>query len=296
MLKKLELPGEEPHPRDLVFPPQRTIPVSDGNTTIRVRQVSDTHHKGRGFHEYLFNKFIEVQRADRASYWIHSGDVGNPDRNSRREIDETINANRKDEVTTQNEKNKLWVERFIIPKYAPIAATCLGMLAGDHWMLIDGKPCTEYICKRLKIPYLGERDGFANLRFKSRNDGGFQYVIHARHGRGGGANAGTDANALVRQEVGHLADLHLGGHTHKLNCHPVKVEYVNGNGALRDKVVWYMRGGSFLDRPEYAKKAEYAPLPCGWGELELNIGRIYHGSNKSRPFGILYSKASIVAA
>lgn len=284
------------HPNDLIFIPRRVIPINHGNSSIRFRQISDTHHRGSGFRDDLFNRFVDIQRKDPNSYWIHTGDIPNPDRTSRREIDEIANANRKDEIITQNEKNKLWVEHFIIPRYEKIAASCLGMLAGDHWLMIDGKPCTEYICKRLKIPYLGERDGFVTIRFMSSQNHGFQYVIHARHGKGAAANAGTDMNALVRQEVGHLADLHLGGHTHKMNCHPVKVEYVNGKSVKRDKVIWYMRGGSFLDRPDYAKRAEYVPLPCGWGEVELNIGRIYHGNGKSRPYDIIYSKCSIVAA
>ena len=66
-----------------------------------------------------------------------------------------------------------------------------------------------------------------------------------------------------------------------------------------------MRGGSFLDgfpcsgRKTYAYRKEYNPLPCGWGELELEIGREYlqyvGGKNIYTPWKVRMSKGSIVA-
>ena len=283
------------HPKDFVYPTKRIIEISRGNTIIRIRQISDTHHKGDGFRDDLFKKFVATQRKDKNSYWIHTGDIGNPDRNSRREIDNYANANRKDEIITQNEKNKLWVEHFIIPEYEKIKDSCLGMIAGDHYMVIDGEPCTKYICKRLNIPYIDERMGFVNvsLHFDTQS---MQYIIHARHGRSASATHSGDVASLVKQDVQIFADLHLGGHTHRQNTHTQKMRYITEHGNIRERITCYMRGGSFLDNPGYAKKAEYTPLPCGWGEVELTIGRMYHGNGKSRPLEISMVKASIISA
>ena len=283
------------HPNDLIEVPSKEHIVSNGNTKFRIRFITDTHIKGDGFREDLFNKFINEQKKDPDSFWIHGGDNGDPDRNSRREIDEYSNANRKGEIITQNEKNKLWVEHFIIPKYEKIKDSCLGLIAGDHWMVIDGKPCTEYIANRLGVPYLGEREGYAAVRFITNVGGAFLYIIHARHGKGGASTPGGDMGALIKQEIGFVADLHLGGHTHKSNIHNQVITMVNSKCIRKEKISWFMRGGSFLDKPNYAKKAEYTPLPCGWGEIELNISRMYHGKDKSRPFYIDTTKCSIIA-
>jgi len=286
-----------PHPKAPVSAIRKVFKIGYGSNVFRIRQITDTHHKGDGFRDDLFNSFVKTQAKDyKNSAWIHTGDVGNPDRNSRREIDEYSNANRKDEIITQNEKNKLWVEHFIIPKYEKIKDTCLGFIAGDHYMVIDGEPCTKYIAKRLGVPYIGERSGFVIVAFMLPNGGSFNYIIHARHGKSGAGTPGGDMSSLIKQDVGQYADLHLGAHTHKQNAHPARVEYVNGRGLVKSKVIWYMRGGSFLDNPAYAKKAEYTPLPCGWGEVELHLKRAYHGEGKSRICEIAMSKASIIAA
>jgi len=279
--------------------PSKRLEVGNGVTKYTIRHITDTHHGSPAFASNLFNMFVATQLKDKNSVWIHTGDVSDPDRRSRREMEASISANRKSEVITQSEKNRLWVEKHVIPKYKKIAGSCLGFLAGDHYMLIDGKPCTEYICKRLGVPYLGERSSFVNIIFNCKSvNCVLQYVIHARHGKGGGGTMGGDINAMVKGDVGHIADLHLGGHTHKENCHPARVKYVSIRGNEKNKIIWYVRGGSFLDGPEYAKKAEYSPLPCGWAEIELHMSRdgaIGSGA-ASQQLHVVTSKASIIAA
>lgn len=284
--------------------PGRTIIVGNGFTKQRIRFITDTHHGADSFRDDLFDSFKRAQEQDPNSVWIHGGDVGNPDRNSRRELDNISNANRQDEIYTQSEKNKLWVEKHIIPKYKSISKSCLGFLAGDHYMIIDGKPCTEYICARLNVPYLGERNEYVNITFRCKNShSAFQYVIHARHGKCGGGTMGGDVNNMVKMDTNYLADLHLGGHTHKENCHPSRMEYITHKGTRKYKIIWHVRGGSFLDgfpytnTKTYAYKKEYSPLPCGWAEIELDIAR--RGSSKDTQdtqLGVKSSRATIIAA
>ena len=291
------------HAKDIQFATKRIIPISGGNTTIRIRQISDTHQDAEGFRADLFKKFVDIQSKDKNSVWIHTGDWPDSDRPSTRHMKKIMYADRTEAFEQEDKRNIAWLERSIIPAYRKIASSCLGVLDGDHYMVFaNGMTSGQYMAKRLNIPYLGERSAFVVLNFRSELDRGYQYVIHARHGKGGGGSQGGDVNSLVRQEVGYTADLHLGGHSHKSNCHPVRIQYVNNQYAIKDKIVWYMRGGSFLDgfpcdgKKTYAYRKEYSPLPCGWGEVELNIGRFYHGDNKSRPFAIQMSKASIIAA
>ena len=291
------------HPKVLEFATRRVIPISCGNTSFRIRQISDTHQDADGFRADLFKKFVDIQSKDKNSVWIHTGDWPDSDRPSTRQMKKIMYADRTEAFEQEDKRNIAWLERSIIPAYQKIASSCLGVLDGDHFMVFsNGTTSGQYMAKRLKVPYLGERSAFVVLAFQSKDNTGMQYIIHARHGKGGGGSQGGDVNGLVKQEVGHIADLHLGGHTHKANCHAARVKYVNLHCAIKDKIVWYMRGGSFLDgfptnaSKSYAYKKEYSPLPCGWGEVELNIGRTYHGDNKSRPYSIQMSKASIIAA
>jgi len=291
------------HNKDTQFASRRIIPISSGNTKFTIRQISDTHQDADGFRSDLFKKFVDIQSKDKNSAWIHTGDWPDSDRPSTRHMKKIMYADRTEAFVQEDKRNIAWLDRSIIPAYEKIADSCLGVLDGDHYMVFaNGTTSGQYMAKRLNVPYLGERSAFVVLAFKSKDNNGLQYVIHARHGRGGGGSQGGDVNGLVKQEVGNLADLHLGGHTHKSNCHPVRVQYVNSQSAIKNKIVWYMRGGSFLDgfpgngKKSYAYKKEYNPLPCGWGEVELNIGRVYTGEDKARLFNIVMSKASIIAA
>ena len=63
-----------------------------------------------------------------------------------------------------------------------------------------------------------------------------------------------------------------------------------------------MRGGAMLDGfphggpKTYAYRKEYSPLPVGWGEVELSIGRKHQPGKTSKKLEIYRSKASIIAA
>jgi hypothetical protein len=88
-------------------------------------------------------------------------------------------------------------------------------------------------------------------------------------------------NALEKQNIGFGgADLFVGGHNHKEHIHPLKVIYPNRYFTeINNRVIWYMRGGSFLrsivqGKTGYPEKAEYNPLCQGWGEVKLVVHKI----------------------
>lgn len=287
-----------------VLAPQRVIPISWGNNTFKIRTLTDTHQDAEGFRKEVFRAFVNEQRRDKKSVWIHTGDLCDSERPSTRHMKKIMYADRGEAWTQEDKRTLDWLDRSIIPQYAPISDSCLGMLDGDHFFVFsNGMTSTEYICRKLKIPYLGERSSFVTLLFRpGDNPGGMQYVIHARHGKGAAPSHGGDINALVRQEANWIADLHLGGHSHKENCHPQRGEYVNNKGIICSRICWYMRGGSMLDGfphngpKTYAYRKEYGPLPVGWGEVELSIGRKMQDSRTARKLEIYRSKASIIAA
>jgi predicted phosphodiesterase len=285
------------------YAPHRTIPVTSGCSTRKIRVITDTHQDAEGFRKDIFKAFVAEQKRDRDSVWIHTGDLVDSERPSTRHMKKLMYADRGEAWCQEDKRTLDWLDKSIIPQYAPIADSCLGMLDGDHFFVFNnGMTSTEYICRKLKIPYLGERSSFVNLTFASPGGKALQYVIHARHGKGAAPSHGGDVNALVKQEANWIADLHIGGHSHKENCHPERVERVTHRGAIQSRIIWYMRGGSMLDGfphhgpKTYAYRKEYNPLPVGWGEVELNFGHRFLSKNECRPLEIRMSRASIIAA
>jgi hypothetical protein len=288
----------------------RSVKISQGNSVFRIRQISDTHQEADGFNEQLFKRFVDIQRRDKDSVWIHTGDVTDSDRPSTRQMKKIMFSDRKEAYSIEDKKNLDFLDRHIIPQYKNIAESCLGILDGDHYEVYsNGLTSGKYIAHKLRVPYLGERSSYVAINFHATDTlyGDLSYIIHARHGRSGGGTTGGSVNALVKGDVGYLADLHLGGHNHQEHCHPVRLEYVSQQGIIKHKIIWYVRGGSFLDgfpangRKTYAYRKEYNPLPTGWGEVELTIGRSYIGQSPKTgnslyaPYGVKMSKASIVA-
>ena len=296
---------KEPKERQVI---SRRVQIGKGNTLFRIRQISDTHQDAEGFRHDLFKRFVNIQQKDKNSVWIHTGDLPDSDRPSTRHMKKLMFSDRQEAWTQEDKRNLDWLDRSIIPQYEKIADSCLGILDGDHFMVFaNGMTSGKYISYKLKVPYLGERSSFVQLQFVMGNEATshLDYVIHARHGKAGTGSMGASVNAIIRGDVGFPADLHLGGHNHLEHCHPQRIEYVSKGGLIKSKIIWYVRGGSFLDgfpcsgRKTYAYRKEYNPLPCGWGELELEIGREYlqyvGGKNIYTPWKVRMSKGSIVA-
>lgn len=277
---------------------KREISLKSGTEKFRIRQISDTHQDSVGFRTDLFNEFIRLQKEDKNSVWIHTGDLIDSDRGSTRKMKKIMFSDRHEAWSQEDLRNLDWLDRRIIPQYAKIKDSCVGVIDGDHYLAFaNGMTSGKYIAYKLKVPYLGERSAFVNLTF-NYSEHALQYVIHARHGKAGSGTVGNSVNSLVNNDVGYFADLHLGGHNHKEHTHPHKMKYVNTRGYIKDKLIFYMRGGSFLDgfpasgRKTYAYRQEYNPLPCGWGEVELTFGR----DNENKALIIRTIKGSVVAA
>lgn len=284
------------------YVPTREISIPAHKLVYRIRQISDTHQDAEGFRADLFKRFVDIQSKDKDSVWIHTGDLPDSDRPSTRHMKKIMYSDRHEAFTQEDRRNLDWLDRSIIPQYKKIAPSCLGILDGDHYLAFaNGMTSGRYLAYKLKVPYLGERSSYVRLVFKSGTHS-FNYIIHARHGKSGGGSIGGSANALVKGDAAYLADLHLGGHNHMEHCHPQRLEYVDRLGHQRNKIIWYIRGGSMLDgfpvngRKTYAYRKEYNPLPCGWGEVELEITKPYHNDTKQHAQSqVTMSKGSVIA-
>ncbi len=284
------------------------IPVGFGRTDIIIRQFTDIHEGATGHDAKLFRRGLALQEQDRHSWCIFTGDLIDADRPTMRDRKAHIYADedRKEAWTQEDRRNFSWLDASIVPKYKRIAPRCLGILDGDHYLIFsNGMTSGQYICKRTGIPYLGERMAFVAISFVDPHRKISRYTILARHGKGSGVTSGGSVNAMERQNHGFRANLYLGGHNHREHIHPLKIAEVNRIGTkINQHVVWYVRGGSFLDgypcdgTKTYAEHEEYRPLCQGWAEIELTAHHIRNpagGSPKGRMLVVEARKASMVA-
>ena len=277
----------------------RDVPI-DGPTEFTLSSLGDIHQGAGGCHKTLLRRALKSIERDKNRFWICTGDMLDADRPSMRDRKLVMYAEREraEAFTQEDKRNLAWLDRDVLPMYAPVAKKCLGILDGDHYLVFsNGMSSGKYIARRLGIPYLGERMGYAGLRFRYGKSTRL-YAICARHGKGASGSNGADVNALEKQNAQFIADLYLGGHTHKENCHPVPLLYPNKNFTeMSQKIIWYVRGGSFLrgylpGKATYAELAEYGPLATGWAEVSMRVHRMNHDD------GVLRCdawKASLVA-
>lgn len=260
---------------------KRQIPIKTGQK-INIYHLTDTHDGADGCDSKLLKDVIRKIELDKNGYWLHGGDIIDPDRPSQRVRKTSTTHDRPEVLSHEDEKSMLWLEKFMFPKWEPIAHKCLGIVAGDHFIEYGNRSnSAEHLCQRLKMPYLGERLGYSSINFSDGKGHMMWYDMLIRHGKGTASTSGGDVASLDRQSTQWFADAHFGGHTHQENCHPIPfMKPSSARSKLQERISWRIRGGSFLrgylpGRTTYVEKAEYNPLCVGWAELHLTI-RVSH--------------------
>lgn len=265
---------------------------------INIYHLTDTHDGADGCDTRLLKDVIRKIELDPCAFWTHGGDIIDPDRPSMRERKSGISHDRPEALTHEDEKTMLWLEKKMFPKWKPIAHKCIGVIAGDHYCRFSNNTnSAQHLCTTLKMPYLGERLGYTSLLFTDSAEHAYWYDVLVRHGKGSASTPGGDVAALLRQSSQWIADVNFGGHTHKENCHPVPLMRPNATRtALRQRICWHVRGGSFLrgyleGKTSYVEQAEYNPLCIGWAEVHVKIGYTNQDG-----FGVVHSSAELHAA
>lgn len=272
--------------------------VSCAKHTTTIIHASDAHIDGASHDDKLFAEIIQRVKKEQDTYLCLPGDLGDPDRPSTRSRRKITFADRPEVLSHEDMKDLAYIDKYLIPKFAPIADKVIAMLDGDHFIRFNtGMTSTQYICERLKIPYIGERVGAVRLQFLADDNGKNRcaYDILMRHGVGGTGSAGNSVNALIKQNTNFEGfDCYVGGHNHKLDIHAEQVMAANfERKRWQGRTVLYCRAGSCLSSVRrgvntYAEKSEYNPLPTGYIEHKIITGRTH-----SDPFRILSHSAKM---
>jgi len=236
-----------------------------------------------GFSHRKFREVIHRLLTEKNTYAIFPGDLVDSDRPTMRTMKRHIYAD-EDRASAQAEdddNHRRMLDNGVIAELRPVAHKIWGLLDGDHYVLYqNGTTSTQYVAQALKIPhaYIGRRMGWVIMRIiRDRRDSA-TITINVRHGKGGASTIGSDINKLINQSNGWIADLYIGGHTHRKWVHSIPFIGVNKLGDQFSKPIGWARAGSLLDgfpagKDTYAGDCEYSPLPMGYPEIYLYLDR-----------------------
>lgn len=268
---------------------RRTVALASLRRGLTIIPFACVHWDHPGCHTNLFYQFLDRAR-DPDVYTLGLGDYLDfarshyrtelrrvlPDEDSPEHLDALV-ADRLDKFAQ------------II---APLASRCLGLVEGNHswtWMTTDqsrgifaAETSTQYLCRRLKIPYLGHTT-MLTLEMSYQGSVVDRYVILANHGYGaGGSTASADLGRMERTiEPAFDADLYITAHTHRRLCYfmPEMTQHDAEEAiGFREKPHLLVKAGAFLrgyipERTTYADRKLLRPLDLGWVEIGLSYRR-----------------------
>jgi hypothetical protein len=261
-----------------------TIKLNKLGQSFRLIPFACTHWDHPGCHQALFQRFVE-RGSTPGVYTLGLGDYLDFARSSyRTELRKVL----PDEDSPEH-LDALVADR--VDKFyeviKPIAPGCLGLIEGNHswtWMTNDrprgilaGETTTEYLCKKLGVPYLGHT-AMVTLNVQVNQPRlTDRYIIIANHGYGGGGSTGSaDLGRMERSiEPAFDADCYITAHTHRRLAYIMPELVLDQSGAkFVEKPHLLVKAGAFLrgylpDRTTYADRKMLRPLDLGWVEIEI---------------------------
>lgn len=189
---------------------------------------------------------------------------------------------RDDSSKTIDQMHQKQIREDVYPLLKPVVASsvCLGLLGGHHDLTYsDGTNSTQYLCRLLGVPYLG--DGEAMLRVTLKIDTAFLgFDLYATHGQGNGGAVGSPIAKLQRMLAHMDVDIALRGHSCDKFIFQEPQYYLNHSKPpklmCRNRII--ANCGSFSDgRSEgettYVEKANLNPKAVGYIKIHINIKR-----------------------
>lgn len=189
---------------------------------------------------------------------------------------------RDDSAKTIDQMHQKQIREDVYPLLRPVVAhsACLGLLGGHHDLTYsDGTNSTQYLCRLLGVPYLGDGEAMIRVHLKiSTQD--LVFDLYATHGQGTGGAVGSNILKLQKM-LGHMdVDVILRGHScdkfifqepqyYLSHSHPPRLR-------CRNRII--ANTGSFSDgRSEgdttYVEKANLIPKAVGYVKISLVVER-----------------------
>lgn len=242
------------------------------------------------FSRDTWDRYVAAVKNARNPVTIGMGDYADHFRPSVQErLTGAIRGYDPDSLRSIQDMHREFMDRNVVPLLRPVvkASSCLGLLAGHHDMdYNDGTNSTQYLCRRLGVPYLGRGEAIVrvNLVLSGTNEKKrLNFDIMATHGEGSGSAVGTPIRKLQQLLAYFDVDIILRGHS----CDRfIFVEPCYGltrthPPRLRERKRLIANTGSFSkgrDEGEatYVEKANLVPKSMGWVEIHVHVKREDH--------------------
>lgn len=183
---------------------------------------------------------------------------------------------------TMDQMHQKHIDREVLPLLKPVvdASACLGLLGGHHDMTYtDGTTSTQYLCRRLGIPYLGDGEVMLRVHLKIHTVV-LSFVLYATHGEGNGQAVGNNITKLQRMLAYIDADVVLRGHSCDKFIFQEPQYYLSKSNPprLRQRNRLIANTGSFSDgraegKSTYVERKNLYPKAVGYVQIHLNVRR-----------------------
>ena len=223
------------------------------NKKVNIHCLTDIHLGSKVFDRMLFLKAIDKIKKDPNALWFGNGDM-------LEFIPPNYYISDNDQAFDNNEQYEQFVNLI-----RPIKNKCIFLRGGNHDTLrsvkLAGIDIIRVMCDDLEIPYY-PFPGYTVINYK---EGTFTFA--SGHGKSGAKNGDLELYRL--RNIFPEADMYYLGHNHHLYANPVdSFEIMKEDEEIKRQ--WFIRGGSFIGYPEYARYAMFEPQTKGWVEVKLS--------------------------
>ena len=233
---------------------------------------------------FLKNKWHEYVQDVKTSKNVITIGMGDYTDNFRPTIQGKLYAalGRDDSSKTIDQMHQKQIREDVYPLLKPVvgSSVCLGLLGGHHDLTYsDGTNSTQYLCRLLRIPYLGDGECMLRVHLKIGTTV-LSFTLYATHGQGNGSTVGAPIAKLQRMLAHMDVDIALRGHScdrfifqepqyYLTKSHPPRLR-------CRNRLI--ANTGSFSDgRTEgettYVEKANLNPKAVGYVQIHINVKR-----------------------
>lgn len=189
---------------------------------------------------------------------------------------------RDDSAKTIDQMHQKQIREDVYPMLKPVVANsaCLGLLGGHHDLTYsDGTNSTQYLCRLLGVPYLGDGEALIRVHLKAHTSV-LSFDLYATHGQGTGGAVGSNILKLQRLLAHMDVDVVLRGHSCDKFIFQEPQYYLSHSNPprLRQRNRLIANTGSFSDgRTEgettYVEKGNLIPKAVGYVQIHINVRR-----------------------